>query len=106
LLTDVWGISIDFRLSGGQTNDCTQAIALLGISQAETVLADKDYDAEANVAHVQQMGAKAVIPPKPNRKVKRELYKQRRRIECCTTKSLTSADSLHGTKNQKPRSTP
>jgi len=71
-------------------NDCTQAIALLGQHKAEAVLADKGYDADAIVEYVEAMGAKAVIPPKCNRKVQREydkdLYKQRNRIERCFSK--------------------
>ncbi len=71
-------------------NDCTQAIELLGQHKAEAVLADKGYDADAIVEHVEAMGAKAVIPPKRNRKVQREydkdLYKQRNRIERCFSK--------------------
>ena len=51
------------------------------------MLADKGYDADAIVEYVEAMGARAVIPPKRNRKVQREydkdLYKQRNRIECC-----------------------
>jgi transposase len=78
---------LDFLITGGQVNDCTQAIELLGQHKAEAVFADKGYDADAIVEHVEAMGAKAVIPPKRNRKVQREydknLYKQRNRIERC-----------------------
>lgn len=72
---------MDFLITGGQVNDCTQAIELLGQHKAEAVLADKGYDADAIVEHVEATGAKAVIPSKRNRKVQREydkdLYKQR-----------------------------
>ena len=51
---------------------------------------DKCYYADAIVEHVEAMGAKALIPPKRNRKVQREygksLYKQRNRIERCFSK--------------------
>ena len=54
------------------------------------MLADKGYDSDAIVEHVESMGAKAVIPPKRNRKIQREydqqLYKQRNRIERCFSK--------------------
>jgi IS5 family transposase len=43
-------------------NDCTKAIEL-GQHKAEAVLADKGYDADAIVKHIETMGAKAVIPP-------------------------------------------
>ena len=81
---------MDFLITGGQVNDCTQAIQLLGQHKAEAVLADKGYDADAIVAHAEAMGAKAVIPPKRNRNVQRvydkDLYKQRNRIERCFSK--------------------
>jgi transposase len=84
------GLPLDFLVTGGQVNDCTQAIQLLGQHRAEAVLADKGYDADAIVEHVEALGAKAVIPPKRNRKVQREydkdLYKQRNRIERCFSK--------------------
>ena len=75
LLTDGLGLPLDFLISGGQINDCTQAVALLSTRKAEAVLADKGYDADAIVEHVEAMGAKAVIPPKRNRKVQREYDK-------------------------------
>lgn len=74
-------------MTGGQVNDCTQAITLLGERRAEAVLADKGYDSDAIVEHIENSGAKAVIPPKSNRKQQREydkeLYKKRNRIERC-----------------------
>lgn len=81
---------MDFLITGGQVHDCTQAVALLGGRTAEAVIADKGYDADAIVEHIEAMGAKAVIPPKRNRKEQREydkaLYKQRNRIERCFSK--------------------
>ena len=70
-----WACPWTFLITGGQVNDCTQAIALLGQHKAEAVLADKGYDADVIVEHVEAMGAKAVIPPKRNRKVQREYDK-------------------------------
>ena len=71
-------------------NDATQAIALLGQRKAEAVLADKGYDADAIVEHIEALGAKAVIPPRRHRKVQRaydhDLYKRRNRIERCFSK--------------------
>lgn len=78
---------MDFCVTAGQVNDCTQAIALLGERKVSHVLADKGYDTDAILEHVALMGAAAVIPPKRNRKQQREydktLYKQRNRIERC-----------------------
>jgi transposase len=87
LLCNELGQPLDFLLTAGQVTDCTQAIPLLGDRTAASVLADKGYDAEAIVRHIQARGTEAVIPPRANRKVKREydktLYKQRNRIERC-----------------------
>ena len=81
---------MDFVVTAGQVNDCTQAIPLLGARKTSHVLADKGYDTDAIVEHVAAMGAVAVIPPKSSRKVQREydkdLYKQRNRIERCFSK--------------------
>lgn len=85
LLADALGLPLDFRITAGQIADCSQAIDLLGQHKAEAVIADKGYDADAIVQHIEQAGARAVIPPKRNRKVQRDydrvLYKQRNRIE-------------------------
>jgi len=90
LLTDERGAPVDFCNTGGQVNDCTQAIELPGTHKAEAVLADKGYDADIIVEHIEAMGAKAIIPPKRNRKAQREydqiLYKQRNLIERCFSK--------------------
>ena len=68
-------------------NDCTQAVALLGQRQAEAVIADKGYDSESILAHIEGMKAEAVIPSRRCRKQQRQhnqpLYKQRNRIERC-----------------------
>jgi transposase len=90
LLCNELGQPLDFLLTAGPVADCTQAIPLLGDRTAASVLADKGYDAEAIVQHIQASGAEAVIPPRANRKIKREydktLYKQRNRIERCFSK--------------------
>jgi len=81
LLCNQIGEPLRFLLTGGQVHDCTQAVALLSGRKAEAVLADKGYDAYAIVEHIEARGAKAVIPPKSNRKQQREydreLYKKR-----------------------------
>ena len=81
---------MDFLVTAGPVADCTQAIPLLGECQAEAVLADKGYDADAMVQHIEARGAQPVIPPKANRKMPRPydktLYKQRNRIERCFSK--------------------
>jgi transposase len=82
---------LDFLLTGGQISDYTPAIELLGQRKTEAVIADKGYDSDKIVAHVEEtMQAKAVIPPRSNRKQQREydrtLYKLRNRIERCFSK--------------------
>ena len=63
---------------------------ILGGRKVKAVLADKGYDADAIVKHIQTSGAEPVIPPKANRKMPRPydktLYKQRNRIERCFSK--------------------
>ena len=82
---DAMGNPIRFILTGGERNDCTQALDLLEGMSGQAVLADKGYDADYIVEAAEIMGAIAVIPPKSNRKVQREydrdLYKERNLIE-------------------------
>ena len=70
--------------------DCTQAIPVWGERPTRAVLADKGYDADSIVQHIEANGATAVIPPKANRKAPRfynkTLYKQRNCIERCFSK--------------------
>jgi transposase len=74
-----------FILTGGQVNDCTQALALLDGMTGKAVLADKAYDSRAILERIQKMQAVAVIPPTATRKIQREydhqLYRQRNCIE-------------------------
>jgi transposase len=90
LLCNELGHPVDFVVTAGQVADCTQALPLLGERQPRAVLADKGYDADAIVQHIEATGATPVIPPKANRKVSRPydqtLYKQCNRIERCFSK--------------------
>jgi len=91
LLVNELGMPLQFRITAGQVSDYTPALALLGTRQAEAVIADKGYDAEAIVEHVEtEMKAKPVIPPRSHRKQKRDydqaLYKLCNRIERCFSK--------------------
>src|SRR3954466_3372163 len=71
LLCNGLGYPVDFVVTAGQVADCTQALPLLGEGKAEAGLADKGYDADALVQHIEASGAQPVIPPKANRKVQR-----------------------------------
>lgn len=84
--TDALGNPIGFFLTAGQACDLDGADQLLPTLAANTVLADKAYDADERVIRpLQTAGKVAVIPPKRNRVVQREhdkdLYKARHLIE-------------------------
>ena len=68
-----------FTLTGGQVADITQAQTLIEQTQPGAVLADKAYDADALLAYIEAKDAKAVIPPKTNRKKQRTFDKHQYR---------------------------
>ena len=72
-------------ITEGTTADCTQAIALIDGFEAEYLLADRGYDTNSILEHVEHHGISSVIPPKKNRKMQREydkeLYKARHLVE-------------------------
>ena len=83
---DALGNPLSFRLTPGQACDLDGADKLLPDLVADTVLADKAYDADERVIEpLEAQGKTAVIPPKRNRKHQREydkeLYKARHLIE-------------------------
>ena len=83
---DALGNPTGFHLTGGQACDLEGADKLLPTIAAETVLADKAYDADARVIEpLQRAGKTVVIPPKRNRKAPRSydqhVYKARHLIE-------------------------
>ncbi len=83
---DALGNPTRLYLTAGQASDLEGADALLGSLAADIVIADKGYDAHERVlARLEKVGKTAVIPPKANRKQKRdydkELYKARHLVE-------------------------
>jgi len=85
-LVDGLGNPLKFTLTAGQRNDITQAHTLTeGIEETE-VIADKGYDSNELVNELEGKKCSVTIPPKRNRKVKREYdvdnYKERHLIEC------------------------
>ncbi len=65
---DALGNPTAFHLTGGPAADLDGADALLPEVAAETIIADKSYDAEARVlAPLRAAGKVAVIPPRRNR---------------------------------------
>jgi|GEM_PF-4435112 len=55
------GLPLGFVLTGGQTHDCTQVITLLGDRRSEAVLADKGYDTDLILNHLNEHSIVAVI---------------------------------------------
>jgi len=85
-IVDALGNPTAFFLTPGQAHDLEGADALLPQMQAETLLADKAFDADQRVIEpLRAAGKKLVIPPKSNRKIPRafdrEMYKARHLIE-------------------------
>lgn len=76
---------VHFCLTGGNTNDCTQAAKLLATISPKAVLADKAYDSKEIADVIEAKGATVVIPSQSTRKTQRtidaELYKARNKIE-------------------------
>ncbi len=72
-------------LTGGTVADCSQALSLVEGIEAGCLLADKAYDTNEIIAAAQRMGMEPVIPPKSNRKERREydraLYRLRHLVE-------------------------
>ncbi len=83
---DALGNPTGFHLTAGQAHDLEGADVLLKDSEAEAVIADKAYDAQARVIEpLLAAGKKVVIPPRSRRKDPRDydrhLYKARHLIE-------------------------
>ena len=85
MIVDALGNPLALSLTGGQVHDITQAEALVAQVETKAILADKGYDADHFVESLRLRAIKAVIPPKSNRKVKREcdfaLYRERNLVE-------------------------
>ena len=85
-LVDALGNPVAFLLTPGQAHDLEGADALLPQMQADTLVADKAFDADERVIEpLRAAGKNLVIPPKSNRKNQRtfdkEMYKARHLIE-------------------------
>ena len=83
---DALGNPVGFDLTGAQEHDLAGADALLPELEAETLIADKAFDADQRVrAPLAEAGKTAVIPPRKPRKAPRafdkDLYKARHLIE-------------------------
>jgi len=82
---DALGNPLRVILSAGQIADIDQATALIERQPAGFVVADKGYDSDSFVSAIEAQGAKAVIPPRSNRRnprsFDRHLYRDRNLIE-------------------------
>ena len=85
-LVDALGNPLGFHLTGGEAHDLVGADHLLPEMQADTLIADKAFDADKRVIEpLAATGKAAVIPPRSNRRsprsFDRDLYKARHLIE-------------------------
>ena len=85
-LVDALGNPTDFCLTGGEAHDLVGADELLPEMEANTLIADKAFDADKRVIEpLAAAGKKVVIPSKANRKkprkLDRHLYAARHLIE-------------------------
>jgi transposase len=85
-LVDALGNPVGFHLTGGEAHDLVGADELLPDMQADTLIADKAFDADERVREpLAAAGKMAVIPSKANRKQPREfdrdVYAARHLIE-------------------------
>jgi len=80
-IVDALGNPLALSLTGGHTHDITQTNTLVAQVEPKALLSDKGYDADSLINSLEVRAIKAVIPPKSNRKVKRDcdlaLYAER-----------------------------
>lgn len=74
-----------FRLTGGQAGDRPEALPLLDDLKPASLAADKAYDSNAILQHLEATGIQAVIPSRANRLEQRplddHLYASRNLVE-------------------------
>jgi transposase len=85
-LVDALGNPVGFFLTGGEAHDLAGADHLLPDMQADTLIADKAFNADERViGRLTAAGKVTVIPPRSSRRTPREydrdLYKARHLIE-------------------------
>jgi transposase len=87
---DALGNPTGFHLTGGQEHDLAGADALLPELEAETLIADKAFDADQRVREpLAEAGKTAVIPPRQTRKTARAQDGARPRRRAPLTKTST-----------------
>ena len=63
---------VRLAVTEGTVADCTQALPLIEGIEAQCLLADKAYDTNEIIGAATELGMDPVIPPKSNRKEKRD----------------------------------
>jgi transposase len=72
-LVDGLGMLARFRLARGQAGDSPEALPLLDDLKPASLAADKAYDSNAILQHLESTGIQAVIPSRANRLEQRPL---------------------------------
>jgi len=84
-LVDGLGMLARFHLTGGQAGDSPEALPLLDELKPISLAADKAYDSNAILQHLQSTDIQAVIPSRANRLEQRpldeHLYASRNLVE-------------------------
>ena len=84
-IVDALGNPLAVSLTGGHVHDVTQAQVLTQEIEPAALLADKGYDSDGFIEHLEVRRIKPVIPPRANRKTPREcdfaLYCERNLVE-------------------------
>jgi transposase len=79
---DAFGRPRRVVVTAGTVADCTIAEQLIEGVSADYLLADKGYDANSIVEKAESEGMEVVIPPRKNRKVKRDFDREIYRLRC------------------------
>src|SRR5215218_568580 len=94
-IVDALGNPLALSLTGGHVHDVTQAQVLAQKIEPAALLADKGYDSDGFIEHLEVSRIKPVIPPRANRKTPREcdLSATSRSIASATSWNVSSTSS-------------
>lgn len=87
MVTDGFGLPIEFEITGGEVHDCKIAPTIIEkLPSADYTIADKGYDSEEVREHIRRKASIPIIPRKSNSKTGNTdidwgLYKQRHLVE-------------------------
>ena len=100
---DALGNPTGFHLTSGQEHDLAGADALLPELEAETLIADKAFDADQRVLEpLAEAGKTAVIPPRTTRKTARAFDKDLYKARTSTRRATSSRTSLPSSSSSGP----